>query len=42
MPAIELEMIGFEGGHLHIVMAIPLKYTTTDVMGKLKANRRPV
>jgi len=37
MPGVEIEMIGFDGDHLHMVMIIPPKYSIADVMGKLKS-----
>jgi len=36
MPRVEIEMIGFDGDHLHMVMVIPPKYSIADVMGRLK------
>ena len=37
MPGVEIETIGFDGDHLHMVMIIPPKYSISDVMGKLKS-----
>ena len=37
MPGIEIETIGFDGDHLHMVMLIPPKYSVSDVMGRLKS-----
>ncbi len=37
MPGVELEMIGLDGDHLHVVMIIPPKYAIADVMGRLKS-----
>ena len=37
MPGVEIETIGFDGDHLHMVMIIPPKYSIVDVMGKLKS-----
>ena len=36
IPGVEIEMIGFDGDHLHMVMVIPPKYSISEVMGKLK------
>jgi REP-associated tyrosine transposase len=35
MPGVEIETIGFDGDHLHMVMVIPPKYAVADVMGRL-------
>ena len=37
MPGVEVEAIGFDLDHLHMVMVIPPKYSISDVMGKLKS-----
>ena len=37
MPGVEIEMVGFDGDHLHMVMIIPPKYAISDVMGRLKS-----
>jgi putative transposase len=37
MPGVEIETIGFDGDHLHMVMIIPPKYSISDVMGRLKS-----
>ena len=37
MPGVEIEMIGFDYDHLHMVMIIPPKYAISDVMGQLKS-----
>ena len=37
MPGVELETIGFDGDHLHMVMVIPPKYSIAEVMGCLKS-----
>jgi len=37
MPGVEIEIIGFDGDHLHMVMVIPPKYSIADVMGRLKS-----
>jgi len=37
MPGVEIETIGFDGDHLHMVMVIPPKYSISDVMGQLKS-----
>jgi putative transposase len=42
MPGVEIETIGFDGDHLHMVMIIPPKYSISDVMGNLKSRSAPV
>jgi len=42
IPGVEIEMIGFDGDHLHMVMVIPPKYCIVEVMGKLKSQSSPV
>jgi len=37
MPGVEIETIGFDGDHIHMVMIIPPKYAISDVMGQLKS-----
>lgn len=37
MPGVEIETIGFDGDHVHMVMIIPPKYAISDVMGQLKS-----
>ena len=37
MPGAELETIGFDGDHVHMVLVIPPKYAIADVMGQLKS-----
>lgn len=37
MPGVELETIGFDKDHLHMVVVIPPKYSIGDVMGQLKS-----
>ena len=37
MPGVELETIGFDEDHLHMVMIIPPKYSIAEVMGQLKS-----
>jgi len=37
IPGVEIEMIGFDGDHLHMVMVMPPKYSIAEVMGKLKS-----
>jgi putative transposase len=37
MPGVELETIGFDKDHLHMVMSIPPRYSIGSVMGKLKS-----
>jgi putative transposase len=36
MPGVEIETIGFDEDHLHMVMIISPKYSISDVIGKLK------
>ncbi len=36
MPGVEIELIGFDADHLHMVMIIPPKYSISEVMGRLK------
>ena len=36
MPGVEIETIGFDADHLHMVMTIPPKYSISEVMGSLK------
>ena len=36
-PGVEIEQIGFDGDHLHMVMVIPPKYAISDVVGRLKS-----
>ena len=33
MLGVEIETIGFDGDHLHMVMIFPLKYSISEVMG---------
>ena len=37
MPGVEIETIGFDLDHLHMVIVIPPKYSIADVMGRLKS-----
>lgn len=37
LPGVEIETIGFDVDHLHMMMLIPPKYSISDVMGKLKS-----
>ena len=37
MPGTEVETIGFDGDHLHMLMVIPPKYAVAEVMGRLKS-----
>ncbi|MDK9774471.1 transposase [Vibrio jasicida] len=37
LPGVEFKKIGFDEGHLHMVMFIPPKYSISDVMGTLKS-----
>ncbi len=42
MPGVEIEMIGCDGDHLHMVMTIPPRYSISDVMGNLKSRSSSV
>ena len=37
MPGVEIETIGFDKDHLHMMMSIPPKYSISSVMAKLKS-----
>ena len=37
MSGVQIETIGFDLDHLHMVMIIPPKYSISDVMGNLKS-----
>jgi putative transposase len=37
MAGVTVESIGFDRDHLHMVMCIPLKYSISSVMEKLKS-----
>lgn len=37
MVGVEIETIGFDKDHLHMVIVIPPKYSISDVIGKLKS-----
>ncbi len=37
MPGVEIETIGFDRDHMHMVMIIPPKYSVSSVMGRLKS-----
>ena len=37
MPGVEIETIGFDEDHLHMVMVIPPRYSIAGVMGRLKS-----
>ncbi len=37
MPGVEIETIGFDQDHVHMVMIIPPKYSVSSVMGRLKS-----
>ncbi|HHE0536839.1 TPA: IS200/IS605 family transposase [Vibrio parahaemolyticus] len=37
LPSVEIEPIGFDEDHLHMMMLSPPKYSISDVMGKLKS-----
>ena len=37
IPGVEIETIGFDGDHLHMVMVIPPKYSISSTIGKLKS-----
>ncbi|MFD2094617.1 IS200/IS605 family transposase [Corallincola platygyrae] len=36
-PGVQIETIGFDLDHLHMVMTIPPKYAVSDVIGRLKS-----
>jgi putative transposase len=36
LPGVELEAIGLDGDHLHMVLEMPPKYAIADVMAQLK------
>lgn len=38
LPGVEIETIGFDQDHLHMVMIIPPRYAISDVMGHLKSH----
>ena len=42
MSGVEIEMIGCDGDHLHMVMIIPPRYSISDVMGKFKSRSSSV
>jgi putative transposase len=37
LPGVELETVGFDQDHVHMVMTIPPKYAIADVMAQLKS-----
>jgi putative transposase len=37
MPGVEIETIGFDQDHLHMIMVIPPRYSIADVMGQVKS-----
>ena len=37
MPGVEIDKIGFDKDHLHMVMVIPPKYSIAEIMGSLKS-----
>ena len=37
VPGVEIESIGFDLDHLHMVMTIPPRYSISTVLGKLKS-----
>ena len=37
IPGVQIETIGFDQDHLHMVMIIPPKFSIADVMGRLKS-----
>ena len=37
VPGVEIETIGFDLDHTHMVMVIPPKYSISEVMGRLKS-----
>jgi putative transposase len=42
MPGVELETIGFDLDHLHLVLQIPPKYAVSDVVAQLKSQSASV
>lgn len=36
-PGVEVETIGFDKDHMHMVMIIPPKYSIAEIMGNLKS-----
>ena len=36
MPGVEIEKVGMEREHIHLIMIIPPKYAVSDVVGKVK------
>ncbi|WP_233231666.1 IS200/IS605 family transposase [Tichowtungia aerotolerans] len=42
MPGVEIEIIGFDGDHMHMVMVIPPKYSISDVMENMKSRSSSV
>ena len=42
MPGVEIETIGFDQDHLHMVMEIPPKYAIAEIMGELKSKSSSV
>jgi len=36
-PGVEIETIGFDKDHVHMVMVIPPRYSISSVIGKLKS-----
>ena len=37
MPGVEIETMGFDVDHVHMIMVIPPKYSISSVVGKLKS-----
>ena len=37
MPGVQIETIGFDRDHVHMIMQIPPKYAVADVMAQLKS-----
>jgi putative transposase len=37
MPGVEIETIGFDIDHIHLIMVIPPRYSIAEVMGRLKS-----
>ncbi len=42
MAGVEIEVIGFDEDHVHMVMVIPPKYSIPEVVGKLKSQSASV
>jgi REP element-mobilizing transposase RayT len=36
VPGVEIKMIGFDLGHMHMLLVILLKYSISEAMGRMK------